>query len=241
MPRKPGAKSAAMRTIEGSEQPMLGMFRRINRRTATIIVALLAAVGLAFVASGSTNAYFEDVKQGGVTGTIGQVKISTEGGNAIDQPVFTWDDMLPGEPNSLTVKYTNKGTVPEDVWLMFPNLTALSALNSLGTYGSVTVSVNGTQVYANSNLNDKPNNGTTGLPAQLKLQEHLAVNHSGTFTFSFTYADKLGGVQGAATHSTGGGVFNTYPVPGQVTVRSGDGSGNGLPFAVAGVQENHQP
>ncbi len=219
---------------------MHGIFRRINPRIAAAVVAILAALGLAIVASGTTGAYFEDVKQGGVTGTIGQVKISTVGGNAVDSPVFTWNNMLPGEPNSLTVKYTNTGTVPEDTYLVFPNLTALSALNNLGTYGAVHISVNGTEIYANTNLNDKPNNGTSGVPAQIKLQNGLAVGHNGEFTFTFTYADKLGGVQGA-NHSTGGGVFNTYPVSDQVTVRSGDGSGNGLPFAVAGVQENHLP
>ena len=164
------------------------------------------------------------------------------GGAAINDPTFVWSNMLPGEYKSLTVKYKNTGTVPEDVFLTFPNLTALSALNSLGTYGEVHVTVNGTEVYANANLNDKPNNGTTGLPAQLKLQEGLAVNHTGTFTFQFRYADKLGGVLGSSTHSTGGGVFNHYPAAdGQVTVRSGDGSGNGLPFAVASVQEGHLP
>lgn len=220
---------------------MPGFIRRINKRVALAVVAILAALGLAFLASGSTGAYFEDVKQGGATGTVGQVKISTEGGNAVNDPTFTWNDMLPGDYKSLTVKYTNTGTVPEDVYLTFPNATALSALNSLGTYGEVHVSVNGNEVYANANLNDKPNNGTSGLPAQLKLQEGLAVNHTGTFTFTFRYADKLGGVQGAATHSTGGGVFNPYPVSGQVTTRSGDGSGNGLPFAAAGVQEGHLP
>jgi hypothetical protein len=220
---------------------MPGFFRRINRRVALALTAIVAAIGLAIVASGNTSAYFEDVKQGGATGTVGQVKISTEGGNAVDDPTFTWNDMLPGQPRSLTIKYTNTGTVHEDVYLTFPNATALSALNSLGTYGEVHVSVNGDEIYSNSNLNDKPNNGTTGLPAQLKLQEHLAVGHTGKVTFTFQYADKLGGVQGAATHSTGGGVFNPYPVPGQVTVRSGDGTGNGLPFAVAGVQEGHLP
>lgn len=220
---------------------MSGIFRRINKRVALAVLAILAAIGLAFVASGNTGAYFEDAKPGGVTGTVGQVKIGTTGGAAIDDPTFAWSNMLPGEDKSLTVKYKNTGTVPEDVYLTFPNATALSALNNLGTYGEVHVSVNGTEVYANANLNDKPNNGTSGLPAQLKLQEGLAVGHTGTFTFTFQYADKLGGVQGAATHSTGGGVFNAYPVPGQVTVRSGDGSGSGLPFAVVGVQEGHLP
>jgi len=221
---------------------MHGILRRINPRIAIGIAAVLAAFGLLFNAVGHTGAYLEDAKPGGVTGTIGKVEISTTGGAAINDPTFTWSNMLPGVYKSLTVKYKNTGTVPEDVYLTFPNLTALSALNSLGTYGEVHVSVNGTEIYANANLNDKPNNGTSGLPAQLKLQEGLQVNHTGTFTFEFRYADKLGGVQGAATHSTGGGVFNHYPATdGQVTVRAGDGTGNGLPFAVAGVQEGHLP
>lgn len=218
---------------------MSGIFRRINKRVALAVVAILAAVGLAFVASGNTSTYFEDVKQGGVTGTIGEISITTTGGAAVDNPTFTWDKMLPGEYKSLSVDYKNDGTAPQDVYLTFPNLTALSALNSLGTYGEVHVSVNGTEVYANANLNDKPNNGTTGLPAQIKLQEGLAVDHVGTVTFQFRYADKLGGAQGATTHSTGSGVFNTYPTSGQVTVRSGDGTGSGLPFAVAAVQQGH--
>ena len=182
---------------------MLGIVRRINPRIAIGIAALVAAFGLLFNAVGHTGAYLEDTKPGGVTGTIGEVKISTVGGAAINDPTFVWSNMLPGEYKSLTVKYKNTGTVPEDVFLTFPNLTALSALNSLGTYGEVHVTVNGTEVYANANLNDKPNSGTKGLPAQLKLQGGLAVNHTGTFTFQFRYADKLGGVLGSSTHSTG--------------------------------------
>lgn len=220
---------------------MHGAIRRINPRIALGVVAILVALALGLQAAGRTGTYLEDVKKGGVTGTIGKVEISTTGGAAIDDPTFVWSNMLPGEDKSLTVKYKNTGTVPEDVFLTFPNLTALSALNTLGTYGEVHVYANGTEVYANANLNDKPNNGTSGLPTQVKLQAGLAVNHSGTFTFKFRYADKLGGVQGAATHSTGGGVFNPYPLPDQVTTRTGDGNGNGLPYAVAGVQEGHLP
>ena len=146
------------------------------------------------------------LKKRGERTTIVVATSGDTGGAAVDDPTFAWDNMLPGEYKSVTVDYKNDGTEPQDVYLTFPNLTALSALNTLGTYGEVHVSVNGTEVYANANLNDKPNNGTTGLPAQIKLQEGLAVNHTGTFTFQFRYADKLGGAQGATAHSTGGGV-----------------------------------
>ena len=74
---------------------MPGIFRRMNKRVALAVAAVLAAIGLAFVASGNTSTYFEDVKQGGVTGTIGEISISTTGGAAVDNPTFTWSNMLP--------------------------------------------------------------------------------------------------------------------------------------------------
>lgn len=218
---------------------MHGVMQRINPRIVALIAALLLGAGLIYHAVGDTSTTLGDVKKGGVTGTIGKVEITTSGGAAVNDPTFTWSNMAPGEYDTLTVNYKNTGTLAQDVYLTFPNETALSALNTLGTYGEVEVVSNGDTVYHNANLNDKPNNGTSGLPKQLKLQEGLAVNHTGTFTFKFRYAEKLGGAQGA-THLSGGGAFNLYPVAGQVTVRSGDGTGSGLPFAVAAIQHGHQ-
>jgi hypothetical protein len=55
-------------------------------------------------------------------------------------------------------------------------------------------------------------------------------------TFRFNYASKLG----TASHSSGGGVFNSYPVPGQVTTVAGE-SGSGLPFQVVATQVGQTP
>jgi hypothetical protein len=211
------------------------------------IIGLLAAVilvaALVAVASGATGAYFSDKQPGTITGDIGTIKI-TAGANADfgGGLGFHWANMLPGTPYSATVYFQNSSNNTEDVWLTFPNLTALSTLNTLGHYGAVHIVVNGTEIYANTNLNDIPNNGTEGLPAQKLLQAGLAPGQSGWMTFTFEYASIM-------STQEPGGVFNKYPIPQatnhdarypaggeQMVVRSQDGSGNGLPFAIVATQ-----
>jgi hypothetical protein len=135
----------------------------------------------------------------------------------------------------------------QDVYLTFPNATALSALNSLGRYGAVKVWVNDTVVYYNTNLNDFDNNGTTGLPASIPVATNVGPTASGKIKIEFQYAPRM-------TTQEPGGVFNKYPVPqnpadidprnaagfGQKTVLSGQ-VGSGLPFALIATQPGKLP
>ena len=81
--------------------------------------------------------------------------------------------------------------------------------------------------------------GCWPLPTNLKLASSLAANATGSFTFSFNYAGKL------ATGSSGGGVFNSYPLTAStdanVAADSVGPAGEGLPFQVVAVQVGQTP
>jgi hypothetical protein len=102
------------------------------------VLALVASVallgGTAFVASGSTGAYFSDTHSGSITGSIGTILLTTDSPTTI-----SFSNLLPGDPQTVQLNYHNSGSSPEDVYLTFPNLTALSALNNLGRYGHVEI------------------------------------------------------------------------------------------------------
>ena len=139
-----------------------------------LVVALIVVAGLVAVAAHATGAYFSDTHSGKISGTIGDISVKASGGavdqNSHDALDFNWDEMLPGVPYTATINVQNSSSSnSEDIWMTFPNATALSALNTLGTYGAVQILVDGQQVYENHNLNDIPNNGTTGLPAAVQV------------------------------------------------------------------------
>jgi len=135
---------------------------------------------------------------------------------------IAWDNMLPGEVYSATATYRNDGTVPQDVYVVFPNKTALSALNSLGTYGAVRLtSTDGASFYSN-NLNDHPiDQGAVCkmLPEYVLLASNIRPNDSGSMTFRFQYASKMGDIafnnDGSVKRPASSGSafsFNTFPV-----------------------------
>ena len=210
-----------------------------------LLVALAVVGGLVVFAAHATGAYFSDTQYGNITGTIGSIHVSLAGsssssgsGTQASPYVFSWPNMLPGVPYTQTIDCQNTSAAnSEDFWMVFPNATALSALNNLGNYGAVEIRVDGTMVYSNNNLNDKPNNGTSGLPAEVLLASNVGPTASHVVTFSFEYASYMS-TQGAAGQTVN---FNTYPVPGQVTVVSGDGTGSGLPFQIVATEPNIQP
>lgn len=226
------------------------MKRIFSAKMMGLAVSMVALVALVAMASNATGAYFSDTKPGGVTGTGGTITVAaganSDTGGGLN---FGWSHMLPGEVYSATAYFQNSGDSVQDVYLTFPNLTALSALNNLGTYGAVKVLVNGNVIYYNANLNDYDNNGTSGLPSQLLLAANVAPGGGANVTFQFQYASKLGGGNGT------GFAFNSYPVPvnpahvdprnasgfGQKTVITSDGSGNGLPFAIVATQHGILP
>lgn len=223
------------------------------------VLALLGSIallgGTALVASGQTGAYFSQTVQGDLTGTIGSIHITPSTTTDIG---FT--DLLPGTPQSVSVSYENTGSSPEDVYLDFNDVAALSALNNLGHYGSVTITSSGWgavgNVFASTNLNDNITScgffantlstqtfpGETGpgmncwpLPDQLLVASNVASGATGSFTFTFEYASILSGQSGDLTDP-----WNTYPVSGQTYPGAGD-SGTGLPFQIVATQVGITP
>lgn len=126
-------------------------------RLGGFAAALAASAGLVAAASGATGAYFNDTKTGQYTGTIGSilVKTSQSAGTGADNLNFNFANLLPGTPQPATVKFQNNGANAEDVYIVFPNVQALHAVNNMGRYGQVTVtsSLRGT-VFQSTNLND---------------------------------------------------------------------------------------
>ena len=226
--------------------------RRFKVKALAFGLSIILVIVLIAIATGATGAYFSDTKSGTVTGTIGSIKVATSGGTGTDNLNFNWDNMLPGTVYSDTMHIQNSGANTEDVWLNFPNLTALSTLNTLGRYGQVHVSVNGTDVYASANLNDIPGNGTSGVPEQILLAQNVGPTASLTVVFTFEYASIM-------STQEPGGVFNQYPITTggtdpryspptspngnghQTYVNAADLSGNGLPFQIVGTQPGIAP
>jgi hypothetical protein len=217
-------------------------------------VALLGVT--AFVASGSTGAYFSDTHTGAISGTIGSIRITPSGGTAsADGSLMdlSFNNLLPGDPDTVTVNYQNTGNNPEDVYVVFPNATALSALNSLGSYGTVHLSSAGTgsvgDVFDSANLNDNGTSCPVGstdpshptpcepLPGQLLIASNVGPGAGGSFSFSFNYASALSTQPAIGTTAD----WNTYPQAGQTTVKSSDGTGNGLPYEIVATQQGVTP
>jgi hypothetical protein len=220
----------------------------LNKSTKIKIFGVTASaavvLGLAAVASGATGAYFSDSKNGTVSGTVGTVKVITGGGTGTNSSDLAFNNLLPGEPQTVTVGFQNTGTGPEDIWVVFQNPTALSALNNLGTYGELHIASSGTQRFDSNNLNDhascppgqsSPTQGPcAALPSKILLQSALGSGAAADVSFKFNYAGKL---SNAANVS--GGVWNAYPAPGQSTV---DGtSGSGLPYQIVATQVGQVP
>ncbi len=201
--------------------------KRMNVRTR--VLGLMASVallgGVAFVASGQTGAYFSQTVQGGITGTVGSIHITPSTATNI-----SFSNLLPGAPQSVSVSYENTGSSPEDVYINFNNLTALSALNNLGRYGAVHISSAGYgavgDVFDSFNLNDNsstceqpfvntPPSGPTSacwpVPNQLLLASNVASGATGSFTFTFEYASALSTQSGNFTDP-----WNTYPTAASV-------------------------
>jgi hypothetical protein len=232
------------------------MTKNVKVKCAAIVGTAALLGGTAFVASGSTGAYFSDTHTGAITGTIGSIRITPSGGTVSGDGSFmnlAFNDLLPGTPQTVTVSYQNTGNSPEDVYAVFPNATALSALNSLGNFGTVHLSSAGDgavgDAFDSQNLNDNGTScpiGSTStqhpfpcepLPHQVLIASNVSPGASGQFSFSFQYASALSTQPTVGTTAN----WNTYPVGGQVTTNSGDGSGNGLPYQIVATQHGITP
>ena len=119
---------------------------------------------------------------------------------------FFWDETLPGVVYTAPINVQNTSTSnSEDLWIHFNNLTALSALNQLGTYGAVTIDVGGTPVFQSAHLNDNTARGNTignggALPEWVQLATNVRLTASRAVTFKFAYASKM--TQRSALSST---------------------------------------
>lgn len=214
------------------------MFKSKSRRAVAFLATVGVSVGLVGVAASTTGAYFSDTRTGSVSGTIGSIKVATSGGSGTDGLGFTFTNMLPGEPQTVTGTYQNTGANNEDVWLVFNNADALHAINDLGTYGQAHILSNGTEVFGSNNLNDHSDTcpildgsgnptGCNPIPQKIKLADNLLPSLQGTFGFTFNYASKLKGA------SAEGGPFNCYPLGGCVN--------NGLPYKIVATQHGVDP
>ena len=236
------------------------MHRSISMRVGAVGTAFALAGGLAVIASGTTGAYFSDTKSGAIKGTTGSILVSTStsSGTGINNLSFSFDNLMPGEAQVATVNFKNVGKKVQDVYLTFPNVPALHALNNLGSYGEVHIS-NGAALFDSVNLNDGrttasgnscgpfgPGLGTDGkplcwpLPDKLLVASALPVGDSGSVTFAFNYPSKLSGTGAMPDGSTG--VFNSYPLTTQAFGADAAGpSGDGLPLNVVAVQVGKTP
>lgn len=216
-------------------------FGNVVRRYRRVMLPIVLAGLLACVALGAsfTGSYFSDAHNGTISGTVGSIRLTP--GGPLD---LSFSNLLPGVPQTVRQSYQNTGANPEDVYLVFNNATALSALNDLGTYGEVHIDSNGTEIFASQNLNDDTVSCPPGasdathppcdaVPSQIRIASNVAPGASGSFAFTFMYASKL--------TTNGPGVWNTYPVSGQTTINDADGTGSGLPYQLVAVQVGQTP
>ena len=208
------------------------------KQKAARITMFLGTVGVsaALIGAGvnATGAYFSDTKAGNISGTIGSIKVAT------DRTQIGFNNMLPGELQTVGDHYTNVGRNNADVWLVFNNADALHALNNLGTFGEVHIASDGTEIFASQNLNDNlaPASGTCGpftpagcwpVPQQIKLASNVAPGGGGDWTFGFKYASKKqGGNLAEATPA-----WNYYPL--------GSTANSGLPYQIVATQPGIAP
>lgn len=216
--------------------------KAIAARLAALTASLLLLTGLVIMATGVTGAYFSDTKHGEFKGNTGSIRIHTTGGSGADNLLFNFENLLPGEPQSATIEYTNTGRNKQDVWVVFNNAEALHALNNLGTYGEVTLSNPSGWLFHSTNLNDNlpPASGTCGtfsesgcwpLQKQYKVGSNVSPGAGSWFRFTFAYASKL--KSEAAEEQP----WNTYPpevAPDKIV-------GNGLPYEVVATQVGVTP
>lgn len=232
--------------------------KNIKRRVVALTASVALLGGAAWVAAGTTGAYFSDTHSGSVSGTIGSIKVSVTGnGTGTDGTNLNFSNLLPGEAQTVTLKYGNTGRNTEDVYITFPNATALSALDNLGRYGEVHISANGSPIFDSANLSDAGDpaaysNATPisrwPLMSQYKIASNVTPGQYGTVTFSFNYSTGLSGDDGVAPTGLNanvagatGPVFNAYPVAGQKTVNAADGTGSGLPYQIVATQPGIAP
>jgi hypothetical protein len=222
----------------------------LKARGVAFVATLALLGGTVWIAAGTTGAYFSDTHGGTISGTVGSILVTPSGGTGAEHMNLSFDKLLPGEPQTVTVSYKNTGNSPEDVWITFPNKTALSALNNLGTYGEVHLAANGTEIFASKNLNERletchvlSSDGCWPLEEQYRVASDVAPGVAGTVSFTFGLGVKWENPPSA---------FNVYPATAmaytvshnnddQYYISSADGQGAGLPYQIVATQVGIEP
>ena len=226
------------------------MLRNVKVKGLALVATVALLGGTAWVAAGTTGAYFSDTHSGSINGTIGSIKVTPYGGGGSNGMDLSFTKMLPGELQTVTVNYQNTGANAEDVWIVFNNATALSALNNMGTYGEAHLSANGTALFDSANLNDRV--GTCGvlspsgcwpLAKQYKVAANVAPGATGSISFAFMLASKTVTPPLAFNHYpvSAEGWLDTHDSNDQNYVNSADGSGYGLPYQIVATQHGVTP
>jgi hypothetical protein len=161
--------------------------------------------GLLASAVVGTGAYFSDTEANNhITGTLGSIQIEGHDGSGANDLDVVFTDMLPGETHSKTLRYSNIGNNPQDVWVVFKGAglgtgDGKTGINSLGRYAEVHVASNGSEKFASQNLNDNNTTCPVGvgspacmpLPSKIKLADALTPGNTGDFSFSFKPSEKF--------------------------------------------------
>ncbi|MBW4033161.1 MAG: hypothetical protein HIU88_10930 [Acidobacteria bacterium] len=222
------------------------MSKSLKVKAVSLVASVALLGGTAWLASGATGAYFSDTQQGNISGTVGSIHIAAYGGSGTTGTDLAFTNLLPGVAQTVKLKYTNTGSNPQDVYVVFTDPTALSALNNLGRYGEVHLAANGTALFDSANLNDHLISGHCGtldpsgcwpLKSQYLLVSNLAPGATGDMSFSFNYS---GALKGQLPAGSAAAPWNSYPVSGQFTTVSGD-SGSGLPYEIVATQHGITP
>ena len=213
----------------------------LNRKKAIIGAGGVAvALTMALAALGPTGAYFSDTEQGNITGNIGSIEVT---GTNME---LEYENLLPGEPQTVTAAYENTGMNNQDVWVVFNNEDALRAINNLGKYGQFTVASGDTAVFHSTNLQDgawRATNSCGGVYAQAdrgcwpleekyKLASNVAPGEGGAVSFTFAYGAKMVG---------GSGAWNKFPVQFEGGEENPAAEGYGLPYQIVATQIDKEP
>ncbi|MEO7006711.1 MAG: hypothetical protein ABI065_06730 [Terrimesophilobacter sp.] len=172
---------------------MHGIFKA---RGLAFVATLALLGGTVWIAAGTTGAYFSDTHDGTISGTVGSIQVHTTGigGTGTDGMNLSFEKLLPGTPQTVSVDYSNTGNSPEDVWVVFPNSDALAALNDLGTFGEFGLSSStGGHIFYSHNLRDDRNHscgelkasGCWPLTKQYRVASAVQQSASGSVTFTF--------------------------------------------------------
>lgn len=180
------------------------------------LAGFIGAAGLTAALVGSavagTGAYFsESAPTKTISATLGSIHLNS---SAINDLTFT--NMLPGESSTQTATFSNSGTNPEDVWVVFAaadigvhdHLSTVNYINNKGTFGEALIKAAGTPVFYSNNLNDDSSSCAPGtgapficnpLPHMLKLADNLAPSAVSNMEFTYTPAAKS---KGASSENT---------------------------------------